>query len=214
MSSLRRHAEPTKSKVKSISASNASKWRRTLALPVWRLTQRSVSISSDAKTRTKFSASRPTSRRPKIANHAEQWLMLIRREIEEHLMPAMRYGPKPTSSARPGSSTVPSQSRSLASIWFRRCGFESPPLHSVVDSGLTWNRRPLSTEPLSRNRDSPTASEASEAAFQASGGAQSAFPAFREKSHGSRCARLPAKRPLDYLGSAGLLWAIQRRQAS
>ena len=54
------------------------------------------------------------------ANHAEQWLMLIRREIEEHLMPAMRYGPKPTSSARPGSSTVPSQSRSLASIWFRR----------------------------------------------------------------------------------------------
>jgi F0F1-type ATP synthase membrane subunit b/b' len=54
------------------------------------------------------------------ANHAEQWLMLIRREIEEHLMPAMRYGPKPTSSARPGSSTVTSQSRSLASIWFRR----------------------------------------------------------------------------------------------
>ena len=33
------------------------------------------------------------------ANHAEQWLMLICREIEEHLMPAMRYGPKPTSSS-------------------------------------------------------------------------------------------------------------------
>ena len=54
------------------------------------------------------------------ADRAEQWVMLIRREIEEHLMPAMRYGPKPTSSARPGSSTVTSQSRSLASIWFRR----------------------------------------------------------------------------------------------
>ena len=38
------------------------------------------------------------------ADHAEQWLMLIRREIEEHLMPAMRDGPKPTSSARPRSS--------------------------------------------------------------------------------------------------------------
>ena len=54
------------------------------------------------------------------ANHAEQWLMLIRREIEEHLMPAMRDGPKPTSSvARRRSSTVPTPSRSLASIWFR-----------------------------------------------------------------------------------------------
>ena len=54
------------------------------------------------------------------ADHAEQWVMLIRREIEEHLMPAMHYGPKPTRSARPGSSTVPTRSRSLASIWFRR----------------------------------------------------------------------------------------------
>jgi hypothetical protein len=52
---LRRHAEPTKSKVKPISASNASKWRRTLALPVWRPTQRSVSISCDAKTRIRSS---------------------------------------------------------------------------------------------------------------------------------------------------------------
>jgi len=54
------------------------------------------------------------------ADHAEQWLMLIRREIEEHLMPAMRDAPKPTSSvARRRSSTVPTPSRSLASIWFR-----------------------------------------------------------------------------------------------
>jgi hypothetical protein len=54
------------------------------------------------------------------ADGAEQWVMLIRREIEEHLMPAMHYGPKPTSSARPRSSTVPTRSRSLARIWFRR----------------------------------------------------------------------------------------------
>jgi hypothetical protein len=55
------------------------------------------------------------------ADHAEQWRMLIRREIEEHLMPAMRDGPKPTNSAaRPRSSTVRPPSRSLASIWFRR----------------------------------------------------------------------------------------------
>jgi hypothetical protein len=55
------------------------------------------------------------------ANRAEQWLMLIRREIEEHLMPAMRDGPNPTSSAaRTRSSTVPMRLRSLASIWFRR----------------------------------------------------------------------------------------------
>ena len=55
------------------------------------------------------------------ADRAEQWMMLIRREIEEHLMPAMRDGPKPTSSvARRRSSTVPTPSRSLASIWFQR----------------------------------------------------------------------------------------------
>ena len=33
------------------------------------------------------------------ADRAEQWVMLIRREIEDHLMPAMRDGPKPTNSA-------------------------------------------------------------------------------------------------------------------
>jgi F0F1-type ATP synthase membrane subunit b/b' len=54
------------------------------------------------------------------ADHAEQWVMIIRRQIEEHLMPAMRDGPKPTTSvARRRSSTVPRASRSLASIWFR-----------------------------------------------------------------------------------------------
>jgi hypothetical protein len=54
------------------------------------------------------------------ADRAEQWVMLIRREIEEHLMPAMRDAPKPTGSvARRRPSTVPTPSRSLASIWFR-----------------------------------------------------------------------------------------------
>jgi hypothetical protein len=55
------------------------------------------------------------------ADRAQQWVMLIRREIEEHLMPAMRDGPKPTSwVARRRSSTLPTPSRSLATIWFRR----------------------------------------------------------------------------------------------
>jgi hypothetical protein len=54
------------------------------------------------------------------ADRAEQWVMLIRCVIEEHVMPAMRDGPKPTSSvARRRSSTVPTPFRSLASIWFR-----------------------------------------------------------------------------------------------
>ena len=94
------------------------------------------------------------------AERAEQWLMLIRREIEEHLLPAMRDGPKPTSSAaRPRSSTVPTPLRSLASIWFRRLWLRvQPPLHSVGKSGLIWIQRPLSTEPPSTNRDFPTAS--------------------------------------------------------
>ncbi|TMJ29264.1 MAG: hypothetical protein E6G96_10430 [Alphaproteobacteria bacterium] len=52
------------------------------------------------------------------ADRAEQWLMLIRRAIEDHLMPAMRDGPKPTNSAaRP---QLPTPSRSSASTWFRR----------------------------------------------------------------------------------------------
>src|SRR5262249_52994265 len=55
------------------------------------------------------------------ADRAEQWLMLIRREIEDHLMPAMRDGPKPTNStACPRSLTLPTPSRSSASTWFRR----------------------------------------------------------------------------------------------
>src|SRR5262249_55058274 len=32
------------------------------------------------------------------ADRAEQWIMLIRREIEVHLMPAMGDGPRPTTS--------------------------------------------------------------------------------------------------------------------
>jgi hypothetical protein len=55
------------------------------------------------------------------ADRAEQWLMLIRREIEDHLVPAMRDGPKPTNSvARPRSLTLPTPSRSSASTWFGR----------------------------------------------------------------------------------------------
>jgi hypothetical protein len=55
------------------------------------------------------------------ADRAEQWLMLIRREIEEHLMPAMRDGPKHTNSvARPRSLTLATPSHSSASTWFQR----------------------------------------------------------------------------------------------
>jgi len=47
------------------------------------------------------------------ADRAEQWAMLIRREIEDHLVPAMRDGPKPTTSAaRQWSLTLPTSSRS------------------------------------------------------------------------------------------------------
>ena len=55
------------------------------------------------------------------ADGAEQWVMLIRREIEEHLMPAMRDGPKPTNSAaRPRLSTLPTPSRSrFRRLWLR-----------------------------------------------------------------------------------------------
>jgi hypothetical protein len=55
------------------------------------------------------------------ADRAEQWLMLIRREIEEHLMSAMRDGPKPINlAARPRSLTLPAPLRASASTWFRR----------------------------------------------------------------------------------------------
>jgi hypothetical protein len=55
------------------------------------------------------------------ADRAEQWLMLIRREIEDHLVPAIRDGPKPTNSvARPRSLILLTPSRSSASTWFRR----------------------------------------------------------------------------------------------
>jgi hypothetical protein len=55
------------------------------------------------------------------ADRAEQCLMVIRREIEEHLMPAMRDGPKATNSAaRPRSLTLPMSSRSGVSTWCRR----------------------------------------------------------------------------------------------
>jgi DNA anti-recombination protein RmuC len=54
------------------------------------------------------------------ADTAEQCLMVIRREIEEHLMPAMRNGPKATNSAAHARSlTLPMASRSSVSTWFR-----------------------------------------------------------------------------------------------
>ena len=93
------------------------------------------------------------------ADHAEQWVMLIRREIEEHLMPAMRDGPKPTIRWHAhGHRQYPRDRALWRAYGFDVCGFESPPLHSVVESALTWNQRLLSTEPLSTNRDFPTAS--------------------------------------------------------
>ena len=68
------------------------------------------------------------------ADRAEQWVVVIRREIEEHLMPAMRDGPKTTSSARPRSLTVPTGSRSLASMWFRRLWLR------LTTAALGWSR--------------------------------------------------------------------------
>jgi hypothetical protein len=54
------------------------------------------------------------------ADRAEQWAMLIRREIEDHLVPAMRDGPKPTNSAaRQRSLTLLTSSRSSVTT-FRR----------------------------------------------------------------------------------------------
>src|SRR5262245_61038808 len=44
------------------------------------------------------------------AHRAEQWGMLIRREIEDHLMPAMRDGPEPA--AHPRLLTLPMSPRS------------------------------------------------------------------------------------------------------
>jgi len=82
------------------------------------------------------------------ADHAEQWVMLIRREIEEHLMPAMRDGPKPTSSARPRSSTGPTRLRSLAGIWFRRLWLRAIPtalgcrVGADMESATAFDRAP------------------------------------------------------------------------
>ena len=52
------------------------------------------------------------------ADRAEQWLMLICREIEDHLVPAMRDGPKATTSGAP--LKLPMSSRSSVSTWSRR----------------------------------------------------------------------------------------------
>jgi hypothetical protein len=83
------------------------------------------------------------------AERAEQWVMLIRREIEEHLMPAMRDGPKPPgSAARPRSSTARMPLRSLASMWFRRLWLRvtTPALRRRVgaetDAATAFDRAP------------------------------------------------------------------------
>jgi hypothetical protein len=55
------------------------------------------------------------------ADYAEQWLMLIRREFEDRLMPAMRDGPKAANSAaHPRSLKLPMSSRSSVITWSRR----------------------------------------------------------------------------------------------
>jgi hypothetical protein len=57
------------------------------------------------------------------ADCAEQWLMLIRREIEDHLMPsvtAMRNGPKPTNSAAPSRPLTARTPFPSSREWFRR----------------------------------------------------------------------------------------------
>src|ERR1700730_5617237 len=122
MSWVRRHAESIKSKAEADERIECVKMETDA---------RVASVETDAKKRIDIIRRENEDKVLRLeadltqaknrADHAEQWLMLIRRGIEEHLMPAMRDGPKPTSSvARRRPSTVPTPSRSLASIWFRR----------------------------------------------------------------------------------------------
>jgi hypothetical protein len=78
------------------------------------------------------------------ADRAEQWLMLVRGEIEEHLIPAMREGPKPAdSAARPRSLTLKPASAS-ATTWLRRLWLGVTSVAALVDQpALTVTRRPL-----------------------------------------------------------------------
>ena len=73
------------------------------------------------------------------ADRAEQWLMLIRREIEDHLMPsvtAMRAGPKSTNpAARSRPLPVPTPSRSSAITWFRRLWLQLSATTTLVCRG-------------------------------------------------------------------------------
>jgi len=76
------------------------------------------------------------------ADRAEEWLMRIRREIEDHLMPsvrAMRDGANPTNlSTRLTPSTRRALSRSSASAWFRCLWLRVAARgHSAVDEALT-----------------------------------------------------------------------------
>jgi hypothetical protein len=84
------------------------------------------------------------------ADHAEQWLMLIRREIEDHLMPALRDGPKHTNSAaRPGSLTLPTPLLSSTSTWFRRLWLRVSATSALgcragadIESAIAFDRAP------------------------------------------------------------------------
>jgi hypothetical protein len=73
----------------------------------------------------------------KRADRAEEWLTLIRREVEDHLMPsvrAMRDGENQTDpSTRLTPSTLPALSRFSATAWFRRLWWG----HSAIDQAVT-----------------------------------------------------------------------------
>ena len=76
------------------------------------------------------------------ADRAEEWLMRIRRELDDHLMPsiaATRDGANPTNpSAWLTPSILRALSRSSASAWFRRLWLRvAAGGHSAVDKALT-----------------------------------------------------------------------------
>jgi len=116
------------------------------------------------------------------ADRAEQWLVLIRREIEDHLMPsvtAMRDGPKPTNPAsRLRSLTVPTPSRFSAITWFRRLWLRvtaTAVLGCRVGTDTEFDRAPQHEPGLSNGKKGNTA-RASEPSAPLLSGGNSAAP--------------------------------------